>query len=113
MKRSRFTKRQIIGVLERFHAGASVAELCDEYGISASTLYAWRSRYIHIKPEEDSALHRMRRENRRLRRIIAGMTEETDRLKGMIRASQFKIAQPPNEGITHEDRTGSGESDAF
>jgi hypothetical protein len=55
----------------------------------------------------------MRRENRRLRRIIAGMTEETDRLKGMIRASQFKIAPPSNEGIAHEDGTGSGGSDAF
>jgi hypothetical protein len=55
----------------------------------------------------------MRRENRRLRRIIAGMTEETDRLKGMIRASQFKIAHPSNEGIAHEDGTGSGGSDAF
>lgn len=90
-----------------------MAELCDEHGISASTLYSWRSRYIHIKPEEDSALHRMRRENRRLRRIIAGMTEEADRLKGMIRASQFKLAQPSNEGIAHEDGTGSGGSDVF
>jgi len=55
----------------------------------------------------------MRRENRRLRRIIAGMTEEADRLKGMIRASQFKLAQPSNEGIAHEDGTGSGGSDVF
>lgn len=111
MKHSRFTEQQIIGILERFHAGASVAELCDEYRISASTLYWWRSRHASMKPEEDSALHRMRRENRRLRRIIAGMIEEADRLKGMIRANQFRLDQLPNERIAQEDGTGSGGRD--
>jgi putative transposase len=88
MKRSRFTESQISDILERFRSGQSVAELCDQYGISASTLYTWRSRRARLLPDKEDVVHRVQKENRRLRRIILGMIEETDKLKGMIRSSQ-------------------------
>ena len=112
MRRSRFTESQIIGIVERLWAGESVAELCEEYRISASTVYTWRSRYSGSKPEDIGPLHRIQRENRRLRRVIAGMVEETDKLKGLIRANQSNTPRPANAGshaysktVPDEDRS--------
>ena len=90
MKRSRFTESQILAVLHRLQSGETVAELCEQYGISASTLYGWRARHRRISIEDEEVVHRVQKENRRLRRIIVGMIEESDKLKGMIRSSGLK-----------------------
>lgn len=45
MKRSRFTREQIIGVLKEHQAGATAPDLCRKHGISEATFYAWRSKY--------------------------------------------------------------------
>ena len=45
MKRSRFTEEQIIGVLKHHEAGRKVAELAREIGVSAATIYTWKSKF--------------------------------------------------------------------
>ena len=45
MKRSRFTKEQIIGVLTEHQAGLGTKQLCRNHGISLATFYEWRSKY--------------------------------------------------------------------
>jgi polyisoprenoid-binding protein YceI/transposase-like protein len=97
MRHSRFTEQQILAIVQRFLSGESITVLCDEFGISASTLYSWRSRHSCAAPEENSALNRLRSENRRLRRTIAEMIEEADRLKGIIRANQFGLLPQTGE----------------
>tara|TARA_Y100000815_G_C13127156_1_gene419142 strand:- start:342 stop:521 length:180 start_codon:yes stop_codon:yes gene_type:complete len=44
MKRSRFCKEQIIGILKAHQAGLGGKELCRKPGTSDATFYKWRSR---------------------------------------------------------------------
>jgi hypothetical protein len=44
MKRSRFTKEQIIGMREQ-EAGVPVADLCRKHGLRSPTIYKWKARY--------------------------------------------------------------------
>jgi putative transposase len=113
MKRSRFTESQILGILEKLRAGESVAELCEEHRISASTLYGWRSRHRSLLPEDEGVLHRVKNENRRLRRIIIGMIEESDKLKGLIRSNQVNSSQLSNPDSQSDASRSSGENDSI
>jgi putative transposase len=88
MKRSRYTEPEIIRIIEKYKSGRTIAELCKEYGISTSTFYAWKVWFGSGSQTEVSTLQRLRKENRRLRRRIAEMTGETDKLKGRLRSNQ-------------------------
>ena len=44
MKKGRFTEEQIIGVLKQHEAGRKVPELAREIGVSAATIYTWKSK---------------------------------------------------------------------
>ena len=45
MKRSRFTRERMIGLLKEHRAGASAFDLCRKHAISDATFDTWRSRY--------------------------------------------------------------------
>ena len=45
MKRSRFTKTQIIKILKEAEAGVAVEELSRQYGFSRSEFYKWKAKY--------------------------------------------------------------------
>lgn len=46
MKKSRFTKARIMGLLRQAEGGMPVPELCHEqHGVSSATLYKWRAKY--------------------------------------------------------------------
>ena len=51
MKRQRFSEEQIIGVLREQEAGAKVADLCRKHGVSESTFYNWKAKYVRIPIE--------------------------------------------------------------
>ncbi|SQI18970.1 transposase subfamily [Salmonella enterica subsp. arizonae] len=50
MKKSRFTDSQIMSILKQAEAGAPVAELCREHGMSNASFYKWRSRFGGMEP---------------------------------------------------------------
>ena len=85
MKRSRFSEREILALIQSYRSGSSVRDLCKLHGISVSTFYAWKLRFGCTGATELTSLQRLQRENRRLRKQIAGMHEKTDKLKGQIR----------------------------
>ncbi len=43
MKKSRYTASQILSILKQNEAGAKVADLCREHGMSEATFCKWRS----------------------------------------------------------------------
>jgi putative transposase len=45
VKKSRFTERQIVGILKESEAGAETPELCRKHGSSSATFYAWKSKF--------------------------------------------------------------------
>jgi putative transposase len=45
MKRKRFTKEQIIGILRKHVAGTKAGDLARKHGISEAPLYSWRAKY--------------------------------------------------------------------
>ena len=42
MKRSRYSEKQIIGILKEVEACLKVADACRKHGMSQWTLYTWR-----------------------------------------------------------------------
>jgi transposase InsO family protein len=56
MKKSRFTKSQIVAILKQADAGILVKDICRQAGISIPTYYQWKSKYggleaSDLKPE--------------------------------------------------------------
>lgn len=85
MKRSRFTPQQISSILKECAAGRSVADLCQHYGISSSTLYAWKSRYERRSEPADLHLWNLELENRRLKQRLEELSLDFETLKGEMR----------------------------
>lgn len=71
MKRKRFTEEHIIGVLHRWEAGQTVADLSREVGVSSATLYEWRKKYQGLTVSDAKRLKALAEENRQLKRIVA------------------------------------------
>lgn len=45
MKKSKFTERQVIAILNEHARGKRATVVCRDYGISKPTFYQWKSRY--------------------------------------------------------------------
>ena len=85
MKRSRFSHQQISRILNEFESGRTVAELCQEYGVSSSTIYAWKSRYEHHAGASDLHVLNLEAENRRLKQRLDDLSLDYESLKGEMR----------------------------
>ena len=81
MKKSRYTKEQIIAVLKQHQAGLTTAEHCRKHGISEATFYNWRSRYGGIEVAEARRLKSLEDENRKLKKLLADQTLDVATLR--------------------------------
>ncbi len=84
MKASRFTEEQIIGILKQAEAGATVAQLCREHGISEQTYYRWKSKYGGLEVNEANEANEAKR--------LRALEEENARLKKLLAESHLDIA---------------------
>jgi len=85
MKKSRFTQRQIIGVLKQVDAGQKVEDVCREHGISTASYYNWKSRYGGMEASDVRRLKELEEENMRLKRIYAELSLTHEATKDLIK----------------------------
>jgi putative transposase len=71
MKRSRFSKEQIIALLREQEAGAKTADVCRKQGVSAARFYKWKAKYGGMGVSEARRLKVLEDENARLKRLLA------------------------------------------
>ena len=84
MKRSRFSERQVLGILKAVESGRKVAEVCRENGISESTYFNWKSKFGGMTASEIKRLRELEAENAKLKAMYAEMSLENRALKGLI-----------------------------
>jgi len=84
MKRSKFTERQIVGVLKQAEAGVPVKDLCRKLGISDQTFYNWKARYGGLSVSELKRLRELEAENARLKKMYADLALENEAIKAAL-----------------------------
>ncbi len=85
MKRSRFTEQQIAFALQQMESGPPVGDVCRKMGVSEQTLYRWKKRFGVLMPSEVRRLKQTEEENVRLRRLVADLSLDKERLQEVIR----------------------------
>ncbi len=81
MKISRFSEPQILAILRQAEGGVAVPELCREHGMSNASFYKWRAKYGGMDASMISQMKALEDENRRLKKMYAEMSMQTELLK--------------------------------
>ena len=84
MKRSRITEQQIAFALQQVESGTPVGDVCRKMGVSEQTLYRWKKRFGGLMPSEVRRLKQTEEENVRLRRLVADLSLDKERLQEVI-----------------------------
>ena len=86
MKKSRFTEQQVVRILAEGDQGEkTVTEICREHGISSATYYNWRRRFRGMGVDEVREYRKLKRENARLKKLLADREIEIDALQEVVR----------------------------
>ena len=84
MKKSRYTDNQILSILKQTEAGTPVPALCREHGMSTATFYKWRAKYGGMDASMMRRLKELEDENRRLKRMYADLSIQTEIAKDAL-----------------------------
>ncbi len=88
MKKKRHSPEQIIRKLREAEAtlsmGKTIAEVCQQLGVSEPTLHRWRNQYGGMKADDAKRLKELEIENRRLKKAVADLTLDREALRGLI-----------------------------
>lgn len=84
MKRSKFSERQVLGILKAVENGRTVGEVCRENSISESTYFNWKAKYGGMTAAEIKRLRELEEENAKLKRMYADVSLQNVALKDLI-----------------------------
>ncbi len=84
MGKSRFTESQIIAAFKQVDAGRPVKGVCQEFGVSSQTYYAWRARYRGLDAPGLRRLRELEIEHGSLKRMYAELAMENQALKALV-----------------------------
>ena len=84
MPKSRFTESQIVAALKQVESGRKVRDVCHELHVSATTYYAWRTRYGGMDASGVQRLRDIEAEHGKLKRMYAELAMENHTLKTLI-----------------------------
>jgi putative transposase len=86
MKRSRFTEEQIVTILaEADRREETIGDICRAHGVSEATFYNWRKRFRGMGVDEVREYRELKRENARLKKLLADRELEIDAMKEVMR----------------------------
>lgn len=71
MRPSRFTEKQIIGMLKEQEAGAKTADVCRKHSISSATFYKFKAKFGGMEVSDARRLKTLEDENARLKKLPA------------------------------------------
>jgi putative transposase len=69
MKKSRFTKSQIVQALKEQEGGLKVCDICRGLGLSEATFYQWKSKYGGMESSDVKLLKDLQQEHAKLKRM--------------------------------------------
>jgi putative transposase len=70
--------------VKQIEGGRKTAEVARELGVSAATLYAWKSKYGGMQVSDAKRLRQLEEENRRLKHLVADLTLDKEAMKAVI-----------------------------
>lgn len=84
MKGKRYTEEQISGILKAYEAGAKVADLVRQHGISEQSFYRWKSKFGGMEVSDAKRLRELEQENARLKKLPAEAEPDKATLKDVL-----------------------------
>lgn len=70
MKRSKFSKEQIVYAIRQAKSGTPVGDLCRQLGVSDVTFSAWKKKYANLGVSQLRRLRQLEEEHSRLKRLV-------------------------------------------
>ena len=74
MKKGRFSEAKMVAILQQQARGQTVAQIVREHGLSESTFYAWKSKYVGASVTELTRLKHLEEENRKLKQMFTDLS---------------------------------------
>jgi len=84
MTASKFSDVQKVFILKQGDDGVPVGQICRESGISQATYFNWKKKYTGLLPDEMRRLRTLEDENSRLKKIVADLALDRERLQDVI-----------------------------
>ncbi len=85
MQKNQFTDEQIVAILQQAEKGEqTIAQVCRQHNFSENSFYRWRSRFGGLSNNEAARVRELKKENARLKRLLAERDLEVDIIKEFL-----------------------------
>jgi len=95
MSKSKHTEAQMIAAVKQMEAGRKAEDVAREVGVSAHTIYAWKSKYGGMGVTEAPETKQLRDENAGLRKLIADLSLDKEPLQSGFKNQMELVAMNP------------------